>query len=140
MRYAVLLILTLLAFNSQAQSIEVDDQGFETFDYVDGDTTWTMKKYFFCILKQGENRDHTDQERQEIQAGHLANLKRLGEEKIICIAGPLGEHPEYRGIVIFSTPTIEDARKHMETDPAVIAGRLDYEMIEWWAAKGTKLF
>ena len=67
-------------------------------------------------------------------------MNKLAEEKKICIAGPFGDDGELRGVVIYSVPTLEEAQRLVETDPAVIAGRLIIEVHPWWAAKGSSLY
>ena len=136
-----IVILSLLPFVSPAQGVQVDEDGFETFEYKDGDTTYLMKKYFFCMLKSVDDKPDIPQEEiMEIQKAHLAHLSQMADDKQICMAGPLGDHPEWAGIVVFSVPTIDEAKTLMGADPAVKAGRLRYEIVDWWAAKGTKLF
>lgn len=141
--YRIALIAVLiLSFNTLELSAQtkIDDQGFEIFEMNDGDTTWVMKKYYFCMLMKGPNRDHSQEETAEIQGGHMAHLKSLGETKKACIAGPFNEHEEYSGIVIYNTTTKEEAVELANQDPAVKAGRLRFEIVEWWAAKGAELF
>lgn len=129
-----------LSISLDAQ-VQVDDEGFETFEYQDGDTTYLMKKYFFCMLMSVDDKPEIPQEEiMAIQKAHLAHLSQMAEDKQICVAGPVGEHPEWAGIVVFSVPTLDDARALMSADPAVKAGRLRFEMVDWWAAKGTELF
>ena len=83
-----ILICTLAFIFSSSVSAQTttDDQGFEIFEMQDGDTTWVMKKYYFCMLMKGPKRDHSQEEAAEIQAGHMAHLKSLGETRKACIA------------------------------------------------------
>ena len=99
-----------------------------------------MQKYFMALLKAGPDRDHSPEEAAVIQKGHLDHMNKLAEEKKICIAGPFGDDGELRGVVIYSVPTLEEAQRLVETDPAVIAGRLIIEVHPWWAAKGSSLY
>ena len=143
MRTFILLTTVLifcLAYTFAPAQSNTDDQGFETFEMPDGDTTWTMKKYYFCMLAGGPSQAQSPEEVTGIQKGHMAHLKMLGDTKKICMAGPFNGHDEYRGIVIFNTTTREEAVELMNMDPAVKAGRLKFEIVEWWAAKGAKLF
>lgn len=130
----------LCSGSSLAQEPQYDEEGFEIFSYQDGDTTYTMKKYFISFLKKGPNRDRPEEEAAAIQTAHLEHMARLAEDKKICIAGPFGDDTDLRGIVIYSAKTIEEAREYAETDPAVKKGVLIAELHPWWAAKGSKLF
>lgn len=111
----------------------------ESFEMAQGDTTYVMQKYFLVFLKTGPNRDQEKEEAARIQEQHLAHLRSLGESGKISIAGPIAAEGEIRGIVIYNTATIEEARQLAEADPAVKAGRLVVEVLPWWAAKGTRL-
>lgn len=111
-----------------------------TFEYQEGDTTFVMKQYFMCFLKKGDNREQDEKESAELQKAHLAHINQLAADKKICIAGPFGDDGEIRGILIFATATMEEAKQLAENDPAVKAGRLKVELHPWWAAINSKLF
>jgi len=133
-----LLLLLMFACSLNAQ-VEKDELGFETFSYVDGDTTYVMKKYFMAFLKEGPMRDQDEKTTARIQEEHLAHMGKLADEGKINIAGPFGDEGEFQGIVIYSVPTLEEAIKLTSEDPAVIAGRLIIEVRPWWAAIGSTL-
>lgn len=116
-------------------------RGFSQNEFVvtEGDTTYTMAKYAFCILKAGPNRAQNDSLAQEIQKGHMAHINRLAQENKISLAGPFENGGEWRGILIFNTPDLEQAKTWASTDPAIKAGRLVCECTAWWAARGSKL-
>lgn len=123
-----------------AQQVQTSPEGFETFEARMADTTWLMKKYYFCMLERGDNRDTlTADESAKIQAGHLAHLNKLGEDGKICLAGPFENGDDWRGIVVYKVPSLEEAQKLAHEDPAVIAGRLKVRIVPWWAAVGSKL-
>lgn len=109
------------------------------FEMKDGDTTYTMKKYFFCLLKKGPNRNQDSSSVRDIQKNHLAHLDKLGKMGLISIAGPFEAEHEYRGILIFNVSTQEEAERLEGDDPAVISGRLSMEILPVWLAKGSKL-
>ncbi len=46
---------------------------------------------------------------------------------------------DWRGIFIFKTKTIDEAKALVEKDPMIMAGRLNYEIHPWWTMKGAKL-
>lgn len=130
MRYiSVILLLSLLsiqAFGQTTQSTTAPkEDGFE------------MKQYYFVMLAKGERRGEiTDTVViNEIQRGHMANINRLAEMGKIVVAGPFGDNGNWRGIFIFDCPTEEEVKELLNTDPAVKAGRLAYEIHPWWTAK-----
>lgn len=136
------LLLTLLftsAFTLMAQEVQTDSLGFETFQYQEGDTTFTMKKYFMVFLKSGAERSQSKEEAMQIQKAHLAHINWMAEQGYVDIAGPFGDDGDVRGILVMRVPTLERAEELAAMDPAVKAGRLVMEIHPWWAAKGSSL-
>lgn len=129
----------IFAFGAQAQELQVDEHGFETFEYKEGDTTFLMKKYYLVFLKSGSQRSQNPEEAQKIQAAHLAHMDSLAEIGQLDIAGPMGDDTELRGIVVLRVPSMEQAEQCVQADPAVKSNRLSYEIHPWWAAVGSKL-
>ena len=143
MRLYLLLLFVLLGGvgkRLQAQSTPIDTVGFQTFSHQSGDTTYLMKQYFMCFLKVGPRRDQDETTAAKIQEGHLAHLAELGRQRKICLAGPFADDSGIQGVVIYSTPTYEEAVKLASQDPAVLAGRLVVEIHPFWAAVGAQLF
>jgi len=101
-----------------------------------------MKNFVFCILKTGPNDAKiTDaKDREKIFAGHMANIKRLGEEGKLLLAGPFGNNDRsYRGLFIFNVTTVEEARKLVETDPVIKSGMMIAELTPWYGSAATML-
>ena len=140
MRELLLLgLVILLAGHVKAQDLKKDEKGFEYFEMTDGDTTYLMKKYFFVMLNSGPARSQSKEEAAKIQEGHMAHIGWMGKEGYIDLAGPVESEDEFRGILVFNVPTIEEVEKLVAMDPAVKAGRLVMKIYPWWAAKGGKL-
>ena len=76
-----------------------------------------------------------------LQARHLAYRAGLRREGVLVVNGPLDEQsdPAMRGLSIFACG-IEEARRLSDGDPSVQAGRLAYDVMEWWVAAGTLAF
>src|ERR1700710_1729378 len=83
-----------------------------------------MKMYVLCILKTGpKDAEIKGKERDDIFAGHFANIGRLASEGKLAVAGPFEKNDKsYRGLYIFNVATIADAEKLVVLDPAVKAG------------------
>jgi len=111
----------------------------ETFSYQEGDTTYVMQKYFLVLLKKGVNRNHSKEDAAELQKQHMAHIAWLDKTGKISLAGPSDNHEIVAGFLLFNTETIKEADSLAKLDPAVKAGRLDVEVLPWWAAKGSKL-
>lgn len=132
------LALSLFSFRGQAQA-ELDSEGFPTFTYTEGDTSYTMRQYVFVLLKTGPNRNQSEAEVTEIQRGHLAHLAKMEELGYLVVAGPMGDDTELRGICVYNVNDVEKVKELVNEDPAIKAGRLIAEIHPWWAARGTKL-
>lgn len=98
-----------------------------------------LKEYFFVMLKRGPNRSKDSVTAQNLQKGHMANIQKMADEGQLAIAGPFGDDGDWRGIFIFKTKTLEEAKKLVEQDPMIKAGWLTYEIHPWWTMKGAKL-
>ena len=99
-----------------------------------------MKTYWMVFLYRGPNRSQDSATAARIQAAHLANIDRLANEGKIIMAGPMGYDRDLRGIFIMDAKDSSEAASFVNTDPAVIAGRLRFEIHPWWAGKGTYIF
>jgi hypothetical protein len=83
----------------------------------------------------------SEAELDALQARHLAYRAGLRREGLLVVNGPLGEQsdPAMRGLSIFACD-IDEARRLTDGDPSVQAGRLTYDLMEWWVAAGTLSF
>jgi len=77
--------------------------------------------------------DRSDEELNALQARHLAFRAELGRQGVLVVNGPLAQQsdPTLRGLSIFACG-LEEARRLSDADPSVVAGRLAYEVMEWW--------
>jgi uncharacterized protein YciI len=82
-----------------------------------------------------------DAELDVLQARHLAYRAQLRRDGILVANGPLGEQSDesLRGLSIFAC-SLDEAGRLNDADPSVQAGRLAYDVFEWWVAAGTLAF
>jgi uncharacterized protein YciI len=82
-----------------------------------------------------------DEELDALQERHLAYRAQLRRDGVLVANGPLDEQsdPMLRGLSIFACD-LDEARRLTELDPSVQAGRLAYDVFEWWVAAGTLAF
>jgi len=75
----------------------------------------------------------------KLQEGHMANMRRLADEGKLFKAGPTEDFSgrNVRGIFIFKTDSVDQAREWVATDPSVKAGRLAPEFMKWFVQKGS---
>ncbi len=93
-----------------------------------------IRQYWFVMLTKGNNRTHDSATAAKIQEGHMANMTRLYNEGRLKVAGPFGDDGNWRGIFIFDCETKDEVESLLKTDPAIIAGRLSYEIHPWWTS------
>ncbi len=93
-----------------------------------------IREYWFVLLVKGPNRSQDSATAASIQKGHLANITRLYNEGKIKVAGPFGEEGDWQGIFIFDAASKEEVEKMLKSDPAIAAGRLNYEIKSWYTA------
>jgi uncharacterized protein YciI len=99
--------------------------------------TITMKTYYLGLIKKGPawTPDETPEVRA-LQEGHMANIRKLGAEGKLLLAGPFLDGGDLRGLFLFEVATQEEAKALCETDPAVKAGRLVVEVHPWLGPEG----
>ncbi len=98
--------------------------------------------YTLVLLRRPANAPQmSDEALDELQARHLAYRAELRREGVLVANGPLGEQSDssMRGLSIYACDLAEAARLS-DGDPSVQAGRLTYELFEWWVAAGTLAF
>ena len=96
----------------------------------------SMRGYVMGFLYTGPNPPATPEAADDIQRAHLANIGRLQREGKIVIVGPFLDGGDLRGMFLFDTTSIEEARDWCDTDPAVRAGVFRVELHPWYGAKG----
>ncbi|QYO66259.1 YciI family protein [Leptolyngbya sp. 7M] len=93
-----------------------------------------MRSYVLVILKTGPKKVPVGKERDEMFAGHFANMKRLAAEGKLVLAGPLDGVNGWRGLFLFLSDDIEEAKKLTETDPVIIKGEMVAEYHKYYGS------
>ncbi len=98
-----------------------------------------MKTYYLVFLKKGTKRDQDSITSAKIQEGHMAHLNKMYAEGKMDLAGPMMNDGDLRGICVYNVGSLEEAKKLVESDPAIISGRLVAEILPWFSQKGAVL-
>ncbi|WP_109506960.1 YciI family protein [Nocardioides speluncae] len=98
--------------------------------------------YTVVVLRRpADAPDLPEDELDDLQARHLAYRAELVRQGTLVANGPFDEQsdPSYRGMSVFACDSAEAARLS-DADPSVVAGRLAYDVMEWWVRAGSLAF
>lgn len=86
----------------------------------------TNENLFFVFLNDNPAKPQiSDQLKESLQAEHMQNIKKLGEEGKLLAAGPFEGGG---GIFILHAENLEQAKSYVNTDPAIQANRFVVEV------------
>ena len=95
--------------------------------------------YTVVVLRRADDPpEMTESDLEELQRRHLAYRAELGRAGSLVVNAPNRAQSDdsYRGISIFACSPVE-AAELSEADPSVRAGRLAFDVMEWWVRAGS---
>lgn len=95
-----------------------------------------MRSYVMVILKTGPNKVPKGAARDAMFQGHFANITRLANEKKLALAGPFEGTDGWRGVFVFATADIEQAKQYVATDPVIVQGEMVAEYHKFYGSAG----
>ena len=107
-----------------------------------GDVPDAFDAYTVVILRRPlDAPELPEDELEALQERHLAYRAALGRRGVLVANGPFLEQsdPSFRGMSIFRCDPGEAARLSAE-DPSVVAGRLAFEVMQWWVGADSLAF
>ena len=140
--FSILFFLIMIACNGNKKDNPAPSSGINKYDFTTDTSVYSneMKRYWLVMLKKGPNRNQDSLSAAKIQTAHLANINRLVKEGKIIMAGPMGTDGDLRGIFIMNCSDSTEIERIVNTDSAVMTGRLKMEYYPWWSAKGKFIF
>ncbi|MBC7745098.1 MAG: hypothetical protein H7096_08345 [Flavobacterium sp.] len=120
----LLLLFGLSSYAQQQEPIKTDGLQF--------------KEFFFEMLKRDPNRYQDLLTVQKRCARHMANIRTMTCGGKIVVAGPFNNWSNWRGIFIFKTKMMDDAKSLVINDPMIITGWLNHDIHPRWTMKGAK--
>lgn len=95
-----------------------------------------LRSYVLVLLKTGPKPVPKGPERDRMFAGHFANMERLAKEKKLVVAGPLDGVEGLRGVFVFATDSLDEARALVATDPVIVQGEMVAEFHKFFSSAG----
>lgn len=97
------------------------------------------RAFTLLILFAGNPVPDDDGVVNQMQLQHLAHLFTMEAEGKCCVFGPVSNHEELHGIIIFNTTSKDDIHHWMADDPYIKAGHLKYELYDWFTIPGQSI-
>jgi len=104
-----------------------------------GDAEPGFDRFEFVLLKWPVQRpDFSEEELERLQRLHVAHLEEHTRAGNIRVAGPFGEQADVslRGFSLYQTGSLERTRSIALSDPSVMAGRLEVDVMYFYCPKG----
>jgi uncharacterized protein YciI len=131
----VLTITMLILYYTNSLGQAINQNYDSTLAKRMGADDYGMKMYVLVIMKTGSNTYETKSTSDSLFAGHLSNINKLAEQNKLVVAGPFGKNDnDFRGIFILNVTTLNEARKLLETDPAIKARLLKPDLYSWYGS------
>jgi hypothetical protein len=95
--------------------------------------------YTVVVLRRAEEPpEMSEEELDDLQLQHLSYRAGLARAGTLVVNGPCREQSDdsYRGISVFACSPSE-AAELSAADPSVRAGRLAFDVMEWWVRAGS---
>ena len=95
-------------------------------------------RYYLVLLRSAPDRKPIDKaEADRIQAAHMANIHAMADSGVLVAAGPFEDNPPViRGLFVFRTGSLEEARRIALQDPTVVERRNVVDIFSWMGPAG----
>ncbi|MDP3668183.1 MAG: YciI family protein [Telluria sp.] len=140
-RLAVLIICGFFFFSSYARAAQsAPDTAAPSYD-ADmakslGADERGMRGFVLVVLKTGPNKVPEGAARKKMFEGHFANMQGLAAEKKLVVAGPLDGVDGWRGVFVFATADIDQAKSYVASDPLIVNGEMVAEYHKFYSSAG----
>lgn len=96
-----------------------------------------MAHYAVGFLRRASGASKVPEtEAEALQERHMAYLRRLREDGELVTMGPFEGEGELRGLLVFRTGDLGEARELMRNDPLIAGGHLVLDLLRWFAPAG----
>jgi uncharacterized protein YciI len=133
----IFLIMVIIPFSGYSQDPKYNKSLADSL----GADDYGMKSYSLVMLKTGGGNIEDKAKVDSLFRGHLDNIGRLAEAGKIIVAGPLGKNDnKYRGIFIFDEQDKAKVAELLQTDPAIKADLLAYDIYNWYGSAALPVY
>lgn len=133
------ILACFIGFNSQLHS--QNSQYNDSLAKKLGADEYGMKPYILVILKTGSNTSADKHTVDSCFRGHMQNMERLVQAKLLVVAGPISRNEKkVRGIFILNLNSQEEALNVLQTDPAIHAKLLEPELYNWYGSAALPVY
>ncbi len=93
------------------------------------------------LRRPTDAKPYDDETLERIQREHVAYHAALRDSGQVVTNGPVGDQADesLRGLTFYRTGSLDKARRLAKRDPAVLAGRLEVDVMRWYSPAGTML-
>ncbi|RUO20282.1 hypothetical protein CWE06_06555 [Aliidiomarina haloalkalitolerans] len=99
-----------------------------------GADDYGMRLYVLAFLETGDATGLSQEERMQLQRGHMATINQLANEGHLVLAGPFVNGGDLRGLYLFATSDVQEAQALAARDPAIQKGVFKLRMTQWYGS------
>lgn len=88
------------------------------------------------LMRPKASPTYPQKELEEIQAGHMANIRKMNDSGLLVTAGPMQQDTPFRGIFLWRTLDQTKIKEMLKGDTAIQKGRLECKLATWYISKG----
>ena len=111
----------------------------ECFVDTNAESPMELDRFELVLLKRPDSAPPmSDEEIDRLQDLHIAHLVHQTNAGAIRVAGPFDEQDDasLRGMALYQTGSLERTRSLASSDPSVVAGRLEIDVMYFYCPKG----
>jgi uncharacterized protein YciI len=132
-------LFAVIAVNSQGQGFNPNYDSLLAKKL--GANEYGMKTFTLVLLKTGTKTSAAKSFVDSCFKGHMANIQKMEKKGQLIVAGPMGKNDKtYRGIFILNVSNLEEAKKLVDDDPAIMANILAAEFYIWHGSAALPMY
>lgn len=94
-----------------------------------------VQQYWMVFFSDGPRQQQDPASASLIDEAHVMHIRNLTREGKMMLAGAFADYDRLRGMYVLKAADSLEAVKMVESDTAVVTGRLRFEVKPWWTAR-----